>query len=142
MLILCAVLIFLVALLWFNQIRNESRLNAVLSDSQASLSKPLYRCVKIETGEHVCHAALEYENKSILMNDAPILPLKSCDASQCDCRFLRFDDRRMGKDRRNQQSAAISKAYADKRFIRDRRRASIKQWLLPQNIRYQHKQIH
>jgi hypothetical protein len=109
----------------------EHRLHQRLEATQASLAKPSYRCVKIESGPNACQAIQVYQTKPILVNDAPRLPLVGCNVMQCGCKFIRFDDRRTGNDRRNQsaQEAENARIYADKRIRSDRRKASIQDFL-------------
>ena len=57
-------------------------------------SKPAFRSVVIKVGMHACQSAQDLDNQSILMTEASALPLGSCDADKCNCRYLRYDDRR------------------------------------------------
>ncbi|MDX1914768.1 MAG: hypothetical protein SFU55_04220 [Methylophilus sp.] len=130
--ILIATFVIAIAFLWYKQQQSELRLKRLLLDSEAKLSKSLFRCVKIDAGNHACQFAMSYQNKPILVDQAPVLPLQGCDVARCQCQFLRFDDRREGGDRREKQSKDDRRAmiYAEKRLIKDRRKSSIRQ-LLP-----------
>lgn len=123
--------IFCVAYYWYAMRESERRLKELLESSEVALAKPSYRCVRIETGATACQSIQMFVAKPILVNDAPRLPLLGCNVAQCDCKFIRYDDRRSGEDRRTNSAdaAANAKIYADKRIRRDRRRASIQHFL-------------
>ena len=123
--------IFCVAYYWYAMRESDRRLKRLLESSEVALAKPSYRCVKIEAGSTACQDVQVLVAKPILVDDAPRLPLLSCSAGQCDCKFIRYDDRRSGEDRRTNsaEAAANAKIYADKRIRRDRRRASIQHFL-------------
>jgi hypothetical protein len=48
-----------------------------------------------------CAAALACKGKRFLSKEAPLLPLKNCDAARCDCKYRHFADRRAGDRRRD-----------------------------------------
>jgi len=123
--------IFCVAYYWYAMRESERRLKRLLESSEVALAKPSYRCVKIEAGASACQHVQSLVAKPILVDDAPRLPLLGCNVAQCDCKFIRYDDRRSGEDRRTNaaEAAANAKIYADKRIRRDRRRASIQHFL-------------
>lgn len=123
--------IFCVAYYWYAMRESERRLKRLLESSEVALAKPSYRCVKIEAGQSACQHVQVLVAKPILVDDAPRLPLLGCNVAQCDCKFIRYDDRRSGEDRRTNsaEAAANAKIYADKRIRRDRRRASIQHFL-------------
>lgn len=123
--------IFCVAYYWYAMRESERRLKRLLESSEVALAKPSYRCVKIEAGQSACQHVQALVTKPILVDDAPRLPLLGCNVAQCDCKFIRYDDRRSGEDRRTNsaEAAANAKIYADKRIRRDRRRASIQHFL-------------
>lgn len=130
-LLLLGGLIFCVAYYWYAMRESERRLKRLLESSEVALAKPSYRCVRIEAGSVACQHVQVLLSKPILVDDAPRLPLLGCNVAQCNCKFIRFDDRRSGEDRRNSsaEAAANAKIYADKRIRRDRRRASIQHFL-------------
>ncbi len=123
--------IFCVAYYWYAMRESDRRLKRLLESSEIALAKPSYRCVKIEAGSTACQHIQVLVAKPILVDDAPRLPLLDCSVAQCDCKFIRYDDRRSGEDRRTSsaEAAANAKIYADKRIRRDRRRASIQHFL-------------
>jgi hypothetical protein len=130
-LILLGGLVFCAAYYWYAMRQSELRLKQLLESSESALAKPSYRCVKIVAGAQACQSVHAFQSKPILVNDAPRLPLPSCQVAQCDCKFIRLDDRRSGEDRRMRSAEAEANAriYADKRIRRDRRRASIQHFL-------------
>jgi hypothetical protein len=62
-----------------------------------------YRAVSILPGKNACEAAHRFKGLRFLSRQAPRLPLPTCDAAQCDCRFRHHADRRAGPRRRNEQ---------------------------------------
>ena len=132
---LIAIAIILMALcFWLVALTSEARLKKTLQKAfDASLYEPQFRCVLFNAGDHSCKSALAYQTKPILIKDAPELPLKGCDAEKCACSLLRYDDRRTGKDRRDMEvlDKGRRSAYANKRLLKDRRRSSIREFLLP-----------
>lgn len=61
---------------------------------KALTAKPAFRSVVIKVGMNACQSAQNLDNQSILMTEASALPLGNCDADKCNCRYLRYDDRR------------------------------------------------
>jgi hypothetical protein len=53
-----------------------------------------YHSVSVETLPDCCIAARKLAKKRYLSDEAPMLPLENCQASDCQCRYLHFDDRR------------------------------------------------
>jgi hypothetical protein len=128
-------IILLALSFWFISLVSEARLKkTILKESDDSLYKSQFRCVIFSPGNHACKSALAYQTKPILIDSAPELPLRSCDAEKCGCSLLQFDDRRTGNDRRDMEVLDEKRrlAYANKRMLKDRRRASIREFLLPQ----------
>lgn len=83
-----------------------------------------YRCVVMVNTELGCQAAKKLQSKLMLMNEAPVLPLSKCDKKKCNCRYKRYEDRRM-HDRRSTLSGAssiIARAQRNKRHQSDRRK--------------------
>lgn len=133
-------LIFCLVYYWYAVHKSERRLKQLLESSEVALARPSYRCVKIEAGSNACQHVQVLLEKPILVDNAPRLPLPDCNTAQCSCKFLRYDDRRSGEDRRTSsaEAAANAKIYADKRVRRDRRRASIQQFLKGSTRDYSH----
>jgi hypothetical protein len=84
-----------------------------------------FKCVVIKTGLMPCKAVNIYKSKRLLMNEAPMLPVSGCSNSkECECKFVRYEDRRRG-DRRTIMKAAASQILSEhenKRVKRDRRK--------------------
>jgi hypothetical protein len=119
---------------WLVSIISEVRLKKTLQkELDESLFTPQFRCVVFSAGNHACKRALAYQTKPILISNAPDLPLLGCSAEKCACSLVQYDDRRTGKDRRDMEILDKQRrsAYANKRLLKDRRRASIREFLLP-----------
>lgn len=123
--ILLAILLTLMFVKYFRH-HARKQLNAKLDVSTTQLRKPAFRCVEIKTDGLACEHVKSLQNKRILVEFAPLVPLNNCDAAQCNCRYVRYNDRRSGIDRRHMDE--LNKqviAYGDKRHTPDRRRHSI-----------------
>jgi ABC-type nickel/cobalt efflux system permease component RcnA len=53
-----------------------------------------YHSVTITTEAGGCQEAAELANKRFLSADAPPLPLANCQAAQCHCHYIHYEDRR------------------------------------------------
>jgi hypothetical protein len=60
-----------------------------------------YHAVSIIPGENSCAAAHRFTGRRYLSQQAPRLPLPTCDAFHCTCRFRHHKDRRAGPRRRS-----------------------------------------
>lgn len=78
----------------------------------AGLENP-HRAVSICAPASACAAALARSDARILLSDAPQLPLPSCDAGRCDCRYQHHQDRRAGDDDRRVPGRLRSQLYVE-----------------------------
>ncbi len=76
-----------------------------------------YHAVSIQPGPAPCSTARSYAGQRLLSRNAPRLPLPTCDAAHCECRFRHHADRRAGP-RRRIESGLSSGPYSGE----DRRR--------------------
>jgi hypothetical protein len=60
-----------------------------------------HHAVSIIPGEHACGSAYRFTGHRFLSRQAPKLPLPTCDAFHCTCRFKHHKDRRAGPRRRH-----------------------------------------
>ena len=103
--------------------------NARGQKKTGSVHIPSYAGVAIKTRAGCCAAAEALDGKRFLQAEAPLLPLKACTvaASACECRYIRFDDRR--DDPRRAEDAGMSGQYytgAERRIGQRGRRKSDK----------------
>lgn len=127
-------IVLLVLCIWLVSLLSEARLKKALArQADESLFTPQFRCVLFSAGSHSCKSALAFQTKPILINNAPSLPLQDCNAEKCTCSLLKYDDRRTGTDRRDREvlDKRRKSVYANKRRLKDRRKASIREFLLP-----------
>jgi hypothetical protein len=60
-----------------------------------------FHAVSIEPGQRACLEARRLEGQRFLSTSAPMLPLKACGSSSCQCRYVHHNDRRNSqRDRR------------------------------------------
>jgi hypothetical protein len=62
-------------------------------------SKNPYHCVTVRCRPDGCDAAKRISGKRYLSKDAPLIPLRTCSAKVCHCKYEHFEDRRR-EDRR------------------------------------------
>lgn len=60
-----------------------------------------FHAVALKYSENACNAAKAMTGIRYLSSAAPRLPLPECDFPNCSCRFVHYDDRRVGRDRRS-----------------------------------------
>lgn len=101
--------------LWVRRARSD--------DEQTEANSP-YHCVAINPGEGACRTALTLKGQRFLSDEAPLLPLASCDVARCRCTFEHHRDRRRS-DRRNPYTAQshtfVVQGGVDRRGRRGRR---------------------
>ena len=102
--------------LWMRRARSEA-------DEHSDSTSP-YHCVAIEPREGACRTALTLKGQRFLSDEAPLLPLASCDVARCRCTFVHHKDRRRS-DRRNPYTAQshtfVVQGGVDRRGRRGRR---------------------
>ncbi|MCJ7451409.1 MAG: hypothetical protein MUO39_02905 [Steroidobacteraceae bacterium] len=87
-------------------------------------AKP-WHAVSIAPGPRACEAARSLSGQSFLSREAPALPLKDCDRSDCTCRYEHHDDRRTGPRRAHELGASVDGYLEEERRdeeTRDRRK--------------------
>jgi len=77
-----------------------------------------HHAVAIVPGRTACAEACALRDRRFLSREAPVLPLKGCNLSPCDCRYEHHDDRRKGV--RRARDLAISVDRYDGEDQRDR----------------------
>lgn len=80
-----------------------------------------YHAVSIETGVKSCAAAREAEGKRYLSSAAPMLPLKECTCTTCQCRYVHHSDRRIARERRVNFANPHAHAMSERRTNGGRR---------------------
>ena len=81
-----------------------------------------FHAVSIKPGPDACAAAYRFTGQRFLSAHAPRLPLPTCDAAQCTCRFRHHKDRRAGPRRRGEVGMMVAQYQgAERRHKRGRR---------------------
>jgi hypothetical protein len=92
-------------------------------DLLATTSK--FHAVSIRPGLIACETAIAMQGQRFLSDAAPLLPLKGCNQSDCQCKFTHHNDRRSGDERRSPYPSSLSRDTGifrqDQRHSRDRR---------------------
>lgn len=82
----------------------DVRKPATVFPKQAATS---HHAVSVAPGPRCCTAAREIKGKRFLSREAPPLPLKGCDSSNCACRYVHYGDRRSGPRRARELGVSI-----------------------------------
>lgn len=122
--IIFAGLLLTLGVLWYkNQSPSTSdanKKNTAVRKPSANKSLNQYRSVGIQLGLDCCEAVKSYRNKKILLNEAPVLPVKGCNKNgTCECRFVRYSDRRTD-DRRESSNSARQRIMGDQLISKDK----------------------
>jgi hypothetical protein len=80
-----------------------------------------HHAVGIAPGPVCCKAAAGLKNRRFLSAEAPKIPLADCDSRVCQCRYVHFEDRRQGDDRRQLQVDARGHSVQERRRSRGNR---------------------
>jgi hypothetical protein len=67
-----------------------------------------FHAVSIILGEGACAAAHRFTGRRFLSAHAPRLPLPTCDAPRCTCRYKHHKDRRAGPRRRSEVGMMVA----------------------------------
>lgn len=103
-LMLGGLLLLTIAWLFVRIRRNKA---ATVAESRpAAKSTGAYHAVAIKYSESSCDAAKAMTGRRFLSSAAPRLPLPECNNLECRCKFISYDDRRAGGDRRSPFAAA------------------------------------
>jgi len=81
-----------------------------------------WHAVAIVPGAGSCKAAESAKGRRFLSTEAPLLPLRACDAAACTCKYRHHEDRR-GAPRRSEEAGGSqrSRASTERRSNRGRR---------------------
>jgi hypothetical protein len=88
----------------------------------ATPSSP-YHAVSVLPGKGACAAAFRFAGQRFLSRQAPRLPLPSCNAQTCGCRFKHHKDRRAGP-RRNSDVGMMTLGFSGRERRQSRGRRS------------------
>jgi hypothetical protein len=80
-----------------------------------------YHAVSIAPGYRNCAAARALRDHRFLSRQAPALPLKECDSTECTCRYEHHDDRRRGQRRARDLGVSIDGYEGDERRLKPKR---------------------
>ena len=125
--ILVVLLLVVVAgLLYYRRRQAQQQIESAKRERRVASSDSRYHAVSIRFEANACAAAKALAGTRFLATEAPNLPLATCDASSCQCRFVHHQDRRSSKDRRSPFAAGgipggTGKFVAERRAGNDRR---------------------
>lgn len=101
LLLMALLLVILLAVWLFMRLKRADNPDPPKPQLRASATNSDYHAVSIEFSGHACEAAEAMSGRRFLSTAAPRLPLPDCQALECQCRFVHYQDRRTRKDRRS-----------------------------------------
>ena len=78
----------------------SSRVKRPMSVQRSGNPHKRYQGASINYGGCACSAVKAIGEKRFLAEQAPHVPLRTCNAERCDCKYDRHTDRRVAEDRR------------------------------------------
>jgi hypothetical protein len=116
LLILAAMVI---AIVLFRFLRSSSKATGkgssapkrVNSDKTATPSSNAYHAVSIKCGPQPCEQVLAMDGKRFLPAEVSQFPLADCTSSNCQCKFVHYDDRRDADSDKRAPTALRSELY-------------------------------
>ena len=102
--IIAIVLACLLTAFWLFGSKGKARHNRTRSHKSTpnpGKLKNRYQAASINYEGCACSAVKAIGKKRYLAEQVPRVPLPKCDATTCDCKYVRHTDRRLNEDRRN-----------------------------------------
>jgi hypothetical protein len=90
---------------WWRRERTQAEVRMRGRSVNAERVTNPYHSVSIVAGASCSQTALRYGGRRYLIQEAPSIPLWSCDSRNCRCRYLHHQDRRDGSDRRRRDAS-------------------------------------
>ena len=105
----------------------KSKSPSVKQQQKNTSQSTKFHAVSLQSMVHACKAAKDMEDKRFLSNTAPRLPLAECDALECNCKYIHYQDRRTNEFRRspyqnNFGDEGFGQLEEDKRKQKERRK--------------------
>jgi hypothetical protein len=85
---------------WLHRKRVEAEVRVSDRPLQAHRVTNPYHAVSIKSGASCSQTELNYGLRRYLSQEAPLIPLPTCDTRNCRCRYVHHEDRRDGFTRR------------------------------------------
>jgi hypothetical protein len=96
--------------------------------AQGVVSRPVVALVlRVENPDCACETARKYADRTYKVGEAPKLPFKDCERSDCQCRYLSITERRTRGERRvraNRREEIRFETKDDRRSGKDRRQTN------------------
>ncbi len=93
--------LLILTIVWLVLRIRRNKAAQVAESRPAAKSTGAYNAVAIMYSESSCNAAKAMTGRRFLSSAAPRLPLAECNNLECRCKFVSYDDRRTGRDRRS-----------------------------------------
>ncbi len=121
-----AIIILVVSILLFRRTRATTKKRPAVPDRLGKVqSDARFLAVSLENLSGACAAAYAIQGERFLPTAAPRIPLPECDAPECNCRYVRHNDRRLSRTRRQRWMGNVGDlggAIKEQRDGGDRRR--------------------
>jgi hypothetical protein len=106
---------------WFK--RSKTKGKPASAKARSTSATPYAGAEVVPGKDGCCEAVRAIAKQRFLCKEAPLIPLRDCNQSQCTCTYRRFADRRTNERRVVDLGAGISHGFA--RQSSDRRRMEI-----------------
>ncbi len=121
-----AIIILVVSILLFRRTRATTKKRPPGPDRLGKVQPyGRFHAVCLENLSGACAAAYAIEGERFLPGAAPQIPLPECDAPVCNCLYVRHNDRRLSRNRRQRWTGSVGDlggAMKEQRDGGDRRR--------------------
>ncbi len=96
-----AIIILVVSILLFRRTRATTKKRPPDPDRLGKVQRDTrFHAVSLENLSGACAAAYAIQGERFLPGAAPRIPLPECDAPECNCLYVRYNDRRLSRNRR------------------------------------------
>ncbi len=103
-----AIIILVVSILLFRRTRATTKKRPPDPDRLGKVQRDTrFHAVSLENLSGACAAAYAIQGERFLPDAAPRIPLPECDAPVCNCVYVRQNDRRLSRTRRQRWTGSI-----------------------------------
>ena len=71
-----------------------------------------YRAAEIVCEEFACDAVKNMAGNRFLLRDVPLIPIPDCTSPNCECSYIRYNDRRNWSEDRREHYSLVTNLYA------------------------------
>ncbi len=115
-----AIIILVVSILLFRRTRATTKKRPPDPDRLGKVQRDTrFHSVSLENLSGACAAAYAIQGERFLPGAAPRVPLPECDAPECNCLYVRHNDRRLSGNRRQRWTGYVGDLGGEMKEQRD-----------------------